>query len=222
MTIIEEVIAAYICDCRPHMLCEMRSFATAHRLEDAIQRAALCILPCGKRHPHQRRLSKAVLQEAEQRLQAVRDELATVHNFEDLYGQIEREIGPMRGIGALTVYDVAHRIGAFLGKKPSLVYLHAGTKRGAAAFGLKRASVYPDELPPPFSALSPDEIEDCLCIYKDELRESRIATAKAKNPAGPCFPLTDDNSYCGREGKDRSCDQRRAVGNNHRGKPFSS
>ncbi len=84
---IEEVVAAYIRDCRP----------------DALRK-------CGA--------------------------------FAELHGLVEREIGSMRGIGALTVYDVAHRIGAFLGKPPGLVYLHAGTRerfrsrpqRGDASF----------------------------------------------------------------------------------------
>ncbi len=33
----------------------------------------------------------------------------------------------MHGIAALTVYDIAHRIGAFLRKAPALVYLHRGS-----------------------------------------------------------------------------------------------
>ena len=35
----------------------------------------------------------------------------------------EDEIGSINGIGALAVYDIAHRIGAYLGKFPMLVYV---------------------------------------------------------------------------------------------------
>jgi hypothetical protein len=68
------------------------------------------------------------------------------------------------------VYDIAHRIGAYLGKPPALVYLHRGTKKGAANLGFRGETLDPAMLPSPFSRLTPSEIEDCLCIYKDELR----------------------------------------------------
>jgi hypothetical protein len=96
-------------------------------------------------------------------------------------------------MGVLTVYDVAHRIAAFLGKPPHLVYLHAGTRVGAAALGIKGDVVDPDELPAAFAVLTAAEIEDCLCIYKDELRDggsrSRISRQlSACHPSAPCYP----------------------------------
>jgi hypothetical protein len=45
---IEEVVAAYIRDCRPHALREMHFFAIQRSLEDAVRYAALCLLPSGK------------------------------------------------------------------------------------------------------------------------------------------------------------------------------
>lgn len=123
----------------------------------------------------QRRIPRAVLELAEARLQAAAKRIAAASDFAALHGIVEREIGSIRGIGALTVYDIAHRLGAHFGKAPALVYLHAGTRTGAAAFGLKSDSIDPRELPAPFSRLAPAEIEDCLCIYKDELRGARRA-----------------------------------------------
>jgi hypothetical protein len=48
------------------------------------------------------------------------------------------------------VYDIAHRIGAFLRKAPALVYLHRGTKEGAAILGFKGKTIDPKLLPPAF------------------------------------------------------------------------
>jgi hypothetical protein len=38
-------------------------------------------------------------------------------------------------------------------------------------FGAKGAAIHPEKLPAAFSMLTPAEIEDCLCIYKDELQD---------------------------------------------------
>src|SRR5262249_54941969 len=79
-------------------------------------------------------------------------------------------IGEIRGVGELTVYDISHRIGAHFGNAPQLVHLHAGTRTGARAFGIRGGILDPKTLPHAFSRLTPAEIEDCLCIYKDVLR----------------------------------------------------
>jgi hypothetical protein len=148
---------------------EMLRFARLG-LGDAIRNAALCRLPNGKRHPHQRRLSKAVLEESERRLQRRARSLRHAPDFSALHRIVESEIGSISGIGPLTIYDVAHRVGACLGKAPELVYLHAGTNKGAAVFGLSGKAIHTDKLPIAFSRLSAAECEDCLCIYKDQLR----------------------------------------------------
>ena len=36
-------------------------------------------------------------------------------------------------------------------------------------FDRKRKTLDPGELPPAFRALRPCEIEDCLCMYKDDI-----------------------------------------------------
>jgi hypothetical protein len=82
---------------------------------------------------------------------------------------VEGEIGSIKGIGALTVYDIALRIGAHFGQAPMHVYVHAGTRTGARAFNITGDLFDPKILPKSFSRLAPSEIEDCLCIHKDEL-----------------------------------------------------
>src|SRR4029077_19857175 len=125
-----------------------------------------CEFPDGKRHPHQCLIPKRLLGLAEERLHAARKRLARAADFAALHGIVEREIGGIHGIGKLTVYDIAHRIGAYFGKAPALVYLHRGTRIGARVFRIRGDSFDPKILPEAFSRLTPSEIEDCLCIYK--------------------------------------------------------
>lgn len=62
------------------------------------------------------------------------------------------------------MYDVAHRIVAYLGLEPEHVYLHRGTRVGARALGLGRGRQWIDlaELPDEFGRLTLAETEDCL------------------------------------------------------------
>ena len=106
----------------------------------------------------------------EARLQGIGRKLARVASFDDLHRAVEDEVGSLKGIGALTVYDIAQRIGAHFRKAPERVYLHAGTRTGARTFGISGDSFDPKALPKAFARLAASEIEDCLCIYKDELR----------------------------------------------------
>jgi hypothetical protein len=129
--------------------------------------AALSKLPGGKRHPHQRRIPARVLQQAADALTNANLSVAT---FDDLHQAVRTTIGDIRGIGELAVYDIACRIGAYLGLEPDQVYLHAGTREGARALGFRGTTIRKNELPIAFRQLSPGEIEDCLCIYKTELR----------------------------------------------------
>jgi hypothetical protein len=132
-------------------------------------------LPCfrgedEKRHDHQRRIPVDILEVAKRRLQECANELRNASSFDELYALIESKIGNVSGIGDLTVYDVAHRIGAYLNLEPQSVYLHAGTRDGARLFGLQGREIHHYELPLAFQKLSPAEIEDCLCIYREHIR----------------------------------------------------
>lgn len=191
---LDEIVAAYIQDCRVAAQAEMRFFEIQRSMTRAIHHAALCVLPSGKRHPHQRRLRRVVLIEAERRLQEMAEALAQVPDFAGLHRLMQDKVGVIPGMGKLAVYDIAHRIGGFLGKLPTLVYLHAGTAIGARALGFRGDTIDPSQLPPAFSHLSAAEIEDCLCIYKDKLRGGRVRTGRlrrsyacADTAAKPCM-----------------------------------
>ena len=148
----------------------MSTFTSEPTVKDAVRRAAHARRADGKRYDHQRRLSPSVLREAAARLEQV--DIATSRDFDELHRLIETTIGPIHGIGELMVYDTALRIGAKLGLAPECVYLHAGTRQGARALGLNWRKPYLSvaECPEELHTLEPREIEDCLCIYNDDLK----------------------------------------------------
>ena len=125
------------------------------------------------RHSHQRRIPQAALEMARDRLRENMPLPTHVRDFGSLLSFVDSAIRPIRKIGELAVYDTAHRIGAKNGIVPDRIYLHAGTRLGAAALGLRGKSIAVDELPPAFHRLTAAECEDCLCIYREDLR--RIA-----------------------------------------------
>lgn len=170
---LDEIVSDYIHEYRDHARKEMCFFEIQRSPSEAIRQAALCELPSGKRHPHQRRIPRALLEQVEARLQGIGRKLALATSFDDLHRAVEDEVGSLKGIGELTVYDIAQRIGAHFRKAPQRVYLHAGTKSGAQIFGISGDSFDPKVLPKAFSRLAASEIEDCLCIYKDEFRRGR-------------------------------------------------
>lgn len=169
------IVADYIANRQQDAVAERRYYATLPTLRDAVREAALCRYWSNedkryKRHPHQFRIAKKALKTAARKLRAKVDFISKSSSFENLHSLIRDHIGIIKGIGPLTVYDVAHRIGAYLNLSPKLIYLHAGTLTGAKAFKLRGECISPAMLPAPFRRLSAAEIEDCLCVYKDRFQ----------------------------------------------------
>ncbi len=100
-------------------------------------------------------------------------QLSAAADFEILFQVVKTNISQIRKIGELACYDIAHRIGAYLHIYPDGVYLHAGTRAGAKALGIKAKAnvIQVTALPPEFRRLTAAQIEDCLCIFKTELAE---------------------------------------------------
>lgn len=170
----EAIVGSYIRHHRDRVRAEMCLFKRQSSLVEAIRNA---VRPGGQKHPHQYRIPLAVLDEAERRLNAATADLVRAQDFDTLHRLVDSTIRqPIPGIGPLVVYDVAHRLGAFLGKTPTLVYLHSGAAAGAAALGFRGEAIHPDMLPAAFSLLSAAEIEDCLCRYKAMLRGGEIGS----------------------------------------------
>ena len=170
---LDEIVRHYIRYHRPCAKAEIDYFAALPSVAEAKRRAGWAERPDGKRHPHQARITGTALRRTSDQLARLR--VQRCGSFEELHGLLEETIGGSRGVGALTVYDTALRVGAKLGLSPRRVYLHAGVRKGAAALGLGRGRDYlrPDELPAAFRPLAPREIEDSLCIYKDQLLRAR-------------------------------------------------
>lgn len=154
---------------------ELRAFEKMPNLYRAIKQAALARKPDNGKFDHQRRIPRAVLRAWKDALLRRTSSMRSCRAFEALIAILEVESDGIFGIGELTVYDTALRIGAYRRLEPKEVFLHAGTRKGARALGMdgSRASLLPGELPKAFRRLKPREIEDCLCIYKDYLKRER-------------------------------------------------
>lgn len=93
-------------------------------------------------------------------------------DFEELYDFISLVISGIPGIGPLTVYDTAKRIGHSFGTPiypKSYVYLAAGAKNGAEALLKKKGLRFREPIQlfgPSFGSFPSIFIEDMLCIYE--------------------------------------------------------
>ena len=170
---LEAIVRAYCRDDRAAAEDKRAHWARHSSLNAAVRAAALSTVPSGKRHPHQRRIPGDALRSAAEALNC--PAIPACSSFDELHRTVHDRIAGIHRIGELAVYDIACRIGAFLGLSPDHVYLHAGTRKGAQALGLQGATVHKNDLPPEFRKLSPAEVEDCLCIYKAPIR--RLAAA---------------------------------------------
>jgi len=83
--------------------------------------------------------------------------------------------------------------------EPKQIYLHRGTRDGARALGIRGrlSKLTVPDIPKDFARLSPGEIEDCLCIYKDRLR------GKASIRSGNCSRITTRSTRT--RAKSRAC-----------------
>lgn len=147
-----------------------------------IEMAAMADDPRYKRNLHQRRIPVRVLAEGKKALLKLEEELRKAKDFEEIHKWVETSFRRVPGLGTLVIYDTALRIGTYRKLLPQVVYLHAGALQGAIALGLagRGCRIRPEELPPEFRSLRPDQIEDCLCIHKGDLEKIRDAKAAGR------------------------------------------
>ena len=128
-------------------------------------------VPNGNHHDHLRTLPKASLWAGAEHVRHVKHDISEASSFEELHSICEKISEGIKGLGEMWAYDTALHIALSLDLHPTYVYLHRGARTGAKRLTRRslRSVKYlePDELPEPLSSLPPDEIEDCLCIYKD-------------------------------------------------------
>lgn len=154
---------------------ELAAFRNHRRLSNCISQAGLARTQDGKRLHHQRRIPRQTLRAWASALLRKERLIRSCRSFKELFEVLDNQSRKFWRNGELTVYDTALRIGAYLRREPTEVFLHRGTRKGAKALGFdsKRRSIRPRELPKEFRLLKPREIEDCLCIYRSELTRFR-------------------------------------------------
>lgn len=158
---------------RHHVTEELAWFRSQRSFRVAVEIAANALTKSGTRHSHQYRIRSEPMRKACEALAASLSALEASTSFEELHEVVSRAVLPIPGIGELYAYDTSVRIGAYLGLAPHLIYLHRGTRVGASRLGFEtraRPHLTLDEvlkLAPEFTELSPGEIEDVLCLYKD-------------------------------------------------------
>jgi hypothetical protein len=168
---IKTAIRHYIRNIRPIHRAELSWFSGHATLAEAVQDAALAVNERGQRYRHQQRIPEATRSASCEVLLSALDQIATCADFEALLTLIEDKVDGIAKAGELYCYDTALRVAAKLELRPQKVYLHAGTRIGAKALGLnyRARALEITELPEELRELPADEIEDILCIYKDQL-----------------------------------------------------
>ena len=157
--------------------------AAANGFEEAVWIACESRRGNGRMHSHQTKVPKDARREFAHRIvEYGRANAANAgpNTFDQFY-DVLWEIRPA-GIGPLTTYDVATRVGAYLELEPDKIYLHTGAWAGwKALWGphpLAHATRVRRELwPVPLRELSADMAEDFLCTYRSALagiRRDRI------------------------------------------------
>lgn len=122
-----------------------------------------------KMNAHQYRVGKEKLDEGLKICLSHNRQSESFNDFHDIYCWIESITKDTKRIGSLTTYDVARRLGAWLGMQPQKVYLHAGAAKGAKKLGIKGKTVSLSDFPPEIQKLGATHAENFLCIYKDYL-----------------------------------------------------
>jgi hypothetical protein len=137
--------------------------------EAALERAWNSRLCNGKMHGHQRRVAHKL---SEGLRESLKPDIYhdNFNSFHDLYSWIELVASHVNGIGSTTTYDIARRLGVWIGLMPEVVYLHAGTAEGARKLGVIGKVAPLTAFPKEIQELGATHAENFLCIYKDAIR----------------------------------------------------
>jgi hypothetical protein len=135
----------------------------------ALERAWLSRFANGKMHPHQCQPSPKLAQGLNVSRQDGK-QAQQFKTFAELHHWIESVTARVKGLGETTAYDVAQRLAMWLNLAPDLVYLHAGTAKGAAVFNITGKTAFLSAFPPEIQKIGATHAENFLCIYKDNLK----------------------------------------------------
>ena len=99
-------------------------------------------------------------------------------SFDEVYNIVQEEGKKIKDIGALTIYDIAVRVGASINVLPSKLYLQAGAVIGACKLGIianiKNLVIDVEAMNikyPALKKLNTYQVENFLCVYKDKFKD---------------------------------------------------
>lgn len=151
--------------------------AAAGSFPEAVERAVASLRPNGKMHNHQSRVTlKARLRYGASIMSSLDIERRKrIKTFDALFDHLHDLGQSIEGIGEVTIYDVATRIGAWLHLEVTSLYLHAGVRIGWDLLHGKPSSralmrVEATALPRALRRIPADECEDMLCAYREYLK----------------------------------------------------
>lgn len=171
---LKKLIGIYLLSCKEHqeqMLDDIRDlYGKSKSINDDVLKK--CV-----KGPHQRRMTQSTLNEAVTALMGMNgiNKLSNGYfiDFEHLYDSVRYCIKDINGVGDLTIYDTALRLGAIAGLHPEqYVYLACGARKGAIALYGKKNFKFREPYSffvPLLGCLNAQEIEDFLCIMKKYL-----------------------------------------------------
>jgi signal recognition particle subunit SEC65 len=178
---LEKLVKDYLSNYKDHLGSELDYFADSSDIEEAIYRAASLGDEDDRCFDHQRRIKKKAKDHIQKVLPNIMKELSSRHKkstFQDLYELVRKTIAHP-GIGELTVYDIAKRIGAKIKVMPDIVYLHCGALDGAHSLNrimkgvlsedIKKRRLPMKSLPEELKVLEPYQVENFLCNFKKKL-----------------------------------------------------
>lgn len=148
---------------------------------DKIVRHAFYPIEGIKKDPHQYRIQDKPYKDYMKKVGALKREILNAENFDEIleivtFNSKNKYHEHIWGIGELTEYDIAFRIGRGLGKCPDKVYMHSGTREGAKKLKkgkIKGKTLSRDELKEYeyFDNVPICLIENFLCVCKDNPNE---------------------------------------------------
>jgi len=149
--------------------------AEGRPFSEVLDRAGRARMANGQRHPHQRRLTRQAVEGCVAALTDIAADLERTVRFHDAFVLVQAAFRPVRGAGELAVYDATDRICKRLGHvSEHVIYLHAGARVGARRLLGGRLpngdawGIMYHQVPDGFRGFSTHEIEDILCLYKDD------------------------------------------------------
>ncbi|MDH5916633.1 MULTISPECIES: hypothetical protein [Vibrio] len=125
-----------------------------------------------------RGVNNTILSSMAVKLRSKSSQLKKAKSFDDVYSIVKAT--KVSGFGELSIYDAAVRISAYLGFKPTKVFLHAGTRIGASY--LEDKELLPEDssleetleifdFPKPIQKLNAIQLENFLCSFKSDLKK---------------------------------------------------